>query len=75
MFDKIKTCLQRCGRAFGSLVEATLHNWLSGNSASEKGIPLERRFSQSDLALSGGQRQEDKLNIIKSEHLVHTSMS
>lgn len=73
MYGESKTCLQRCGRAFGSSVEATLHNWLSGNSVSEKGIPLGRRFSPSDLALT--ERQGDKLSIIKSEHLVHTSMS
>lgn len=73
MYGEFKTCLQRCGRAFCSSVEATLHNSLSGSSVSEKGTPLGRMFSRFGLALS--ERQGDKLNIIKSEHLIHTSTS
>ncbi len=73
MHRNSKTCLQRCGRVFCSLAEATLHNLLSESSVSGKDIPLGRMSLLFGLALS--ERQVDKFSIIKREHLIHTSTS
>lgn len=73
MYGELKTRLQRYGRVSGSLVEATLHSLLSGSSVFGRGIPLGRMSLLFGSALS--QRQRDKLNIIKNEHLIHTATS